>query len=497
MKFHITTSFFLWAAISLPNTTYAGVQPKFSVVPQKLLKQIDYDRLPIYSSYLISLYAPPDTLLTTGLPIDSAAFPWLQNGTGLLTADTARVRPMLDSLLLIEPENEEDNTCLNLRSRYVYTPADRADLNTSTNGLTGLIPYEPENAKFYGLQTSGSSELGNAMMRLNYALYQANGEPVRLSSEYEDAWYQSSIASNGESKHRYWFKLDNAHWEDIKSGYLEIEMVIPDQYDYITLSADKIGQTFQIGGIAVKLLAFGPGYFHVAYSGLPERFFQQSHFAYFRDDQQLSTQLLDGDYLMKPLYDWFRNHPGLSIQEIEDQISKNDLPAETDEPFPIVQLYWTDSDADRIVLYCPKSDRVIASRTISFDSRPLSFNGDEKTYSFLHQVTGNKQADNSAAETIIPPTYKAGETALQRLLRSQVRYPQDASANGIQGTVLVTARIDKEGKIVDVSLTRGVDPLLDAEALRVVKLLEEWEPATVNGEKVEGSVLLPIIFRLQ
>ena len=83
-----------------------------------------------------------------------------------------------------------------------------------------------------------------------------------------------------------------------------------------------------------------------------------------------------------------------------------------------------------------------------------------------------------------------------RLLSSQVRYPQDASANGTQGTVLVTARINKEGKIVDVNLTKGVDPLLDAEALRVVKLLEEWEPATVNGEKVEGSVLLPIVFRL-
>lgn len=78
-----------------------------------------------------------------------------------------------------------------------------------------------------------------------------------------------------------------------------------------------------------------------------------------------------------------------------------------------------------------------------------------------------------------------------------LKYPPEAVRDGIQGTVQVNFVIDKDGKVTDVEVVKSVDPLLDAEAVKVISASPKWRPARVNGQKVKSSMTLPVEFRLE
>lgn len=86
---------------------------------------------------------------------------------------------------------------------------------------------------------------------------------------------------------------------------------------------------------------------------------------------------------------------------------------------------------------------------------------------------------------------------LQRWVYQYLRYPQSAVEEGVQGRVIVDFIIDKDGKVTDVEVVRGVDPRLEAEAVRVISASPKWRPGRVNGEKVRTSMTLPIEFILE
>ncbi len=78
-----------------------------------------------------------------------------------------------------------------------------------------------------------------------------------------------------------------------------------------------------------------------------------------------------------------------------------------------------------------------------------------------------------------------------------LRYPQEAVDNGIQGRVNVRFTIEKDGKVSEVTVTKGIDELLDAEALRVVKASPKWKAAKVDGKTVRSYITIPIDFILE
>lgn len=99
-----------------------------------------------------------------------------------------------------------------------------------------------------------------------------------------------------------------------------------------------------------------------------------------------------------------------------------------------------------------------------------------------------------------PPIF-LGSTDPKEFLRKWVymylRYPRAAVEKGIQGRVLVDFVIDAKGKVTDVKVVKGVDPLLDEEALRVIKSSPDWKPARMNGEKVKCEMSLYVEFKLE
>ena len=106
-------------------------------------------------------------------------------------------------------------------------------------------------------------------------------------------------------------------------------------------------------------------------------------------------------------------------------------------------------------------------------------------------------ADSIAKKPVTTmPQYPGGDSALVKFLSSNVKYPEKAREKSIEGKVLVWFDISKEGKIENIRVPEPVNKDLDAEAIRVVKLLDNFKPATMNGKPVKMVYKLPITFKL-
>lgn len=93
--------------------------------------------------------------------------------------------------------------------------------------------------------------------------------------------------------------------------------------------------------------------------------------------------------------------------------------------------------------------------------------------------------------------FPGGQAALMKWLSSNIRYPEAAQQNDIQGRVIVKFVVEKDGSIGAVSIVKGVDKDLDKEAQRVVKKMPRWQPGKNNGVAVRSYFTLPVTFRLQ
>jgi len=95
------------------------------------------------------------------------------------------------------------------------------------------------------------------------------------------------------------------------------------------------------------------------------------------------------------------------------------------------------------------------------------------------------------------PEFPGGENARMRFLIANLRYPVIARDNYIQGTVFLQYRIAKDGSVADVEVLEGVFTPLDVEAVRVVKTMPKWKPATQFGNPIcTPTFKMPIRFSL-
>lgn len=95
------------------------------------------------------------------------------------------------------------------------------------------------------------------------------------------------------------------------------------------------------------------------------------------------------------------------------------------------------------------------------------------------------------------PKFPGGDAELYKWLSKNIRYPEMAAQNNIQGRVTVQFVVEKDGSVGEVKVIRGKDPDLDKEAVRVVKSLPKFIPGKMNGQSVRVWYTLPISFKLQ
>ena len=119
----------------------------------------------------------------------------------------------------------------------------------------------------------------------------------------------------------------------------------------------------------------------------------------------------------------------------------------------------------------------------------------------------NERAEEKVSDDAVPfyacdvrPSFLGNQNPegfLQKWVYTYLRYPKEAVEEGIQGRVLVGFTVDAKGKVGDVKVLRSVDPLLDAEAVRVISASPDWKPGKVKGQKVKSSVSVYVEFRLK
>jgi TonB family protein len=122
-----------------------------------------------------------------------------------------------------------------------------------------------------------------------------------------------------------------------------------------------------------------------------------------------------------------------------------------------------------------------------------------KTYEYLDDKALNvrPQPQEQLPQPESWPEFPGGEEALRRYIADNINYPEIAKENGIHGTSYVSVTITKEGKVTGARLVRGVDPALDAEAIRVVSSLPDWKPGKHKSQLVDASLTIPVKFELK
>ena len=94
------------------------------------------------------------------------------------------------------------------------------------------------------------------------------------------------------------------------------------------------------------------------------------------------------------------------------------------------------------------------------------------------------------------PEFPGGTAALLEYLRKNIKYPAICRENNIQGRVLVTFIVNKDGAIVEPEVVKSVNPSLDKEALRVISTMPNWKPGSQRGKPVRVKYTVPVNFRL-
>jgi len=94
------------------------------------------------------------------------------------------------------------------------------------------------------------------------------------------------------------------------------------------------------------------------------------------------------------------------------------------------------------------------------------------------------------------PQFPGGQSAMMKFIADSLRYPSVVCTGGVEGRIVVRFVVDCKGNIVNPLVVRSVDPLLDREAIRLVKSMPKWIPGRQNGKPVCVIYNVPIRFKL-
>ena len=112
--------------------------------------------------------------------------------------------------------------------------------------------------------------------------------------------------------------------------------------------------------------------------------------------------------------------------------------------------------------------------------------------------TSTKQEDGFVVDGVPIPKFPGGTQALVKFIYDNLRYPKELLSDSIEGRSIIQILVDEQGNIASTKILRSSHPLLDAEALRIVRIMPCWKPARDlrHGEPIKGYFTFPIQFKL-
>ena len=118
-------------------------------------------------------------------------------------------------------------------------------------------------------------------------------------------------------------------------------------------------------------------------------------------------------------------------------------------------------------------------------------------FSFMTSTAQTKKNDMVFDVVEVMPQFPGGQIAMLQYIMKNMKYPEQAMKEGIQGRVAVRFIVEKDGSISDVKPILSVHPLLNKEAVRVVESMPKWTPGKHNGKPVRVRFNLPVMFKLK
>ena len=117
-------------------------------------------------------------------------------------------------------------------------------------------------------------------------------------------------------------------------------------------------------------------------------------------------------------------------------------------------------------------------------------------FSFMTSTAQTKKNNMVYDVVEVMPQYPGGQIAMLKYIMENIKYPEQAMKEGIQGRVAVRFIVEKDGSISDVKPILSVHPLLNKEAVRVVESMPKWTPGKQNGKPVRVRFNVPVMFKL-
>ncbi len=143
-----------------------------------------------------------------------------------------------------------------------------------------------------------------------------------------------------------------------------------------------------------------------------------------------------------------------------------------------------------------KKGDTVAAAYIGYASDVTVVNEPGTGYVFTLKKDGSDEDEGEFLAVEQMPQYPGGPAAMMQFLMKNVHYPDEAYKNNVQGRVIVTFVIEKDGSITEATVAKAVHPMLDAEALRVVNSMPKWTPGMQKGEAVRVRYTIPVTFKL-
>lgn len=138
-----------------------------------------------------------------------------------------------------------------------------------------------------------------------------------------------------------------------------------------------------------------------------------------------------------------------------------------------------------------KKGKIVESLDYRFE---LKYTSDSCHSGYLFNLDRDSLAQYMSGK-FSPPKLKGYKSLTEYLIKA-LRYPAPSREAGIEGKVVLTMELSKEGKLIDIMVLKSADGVLDAEAARVLHFAPEWEPATFDGQPIKLCITFPLTFKL-
>lgn len=177
------------------------------------------------------------------------------------------------------------------------------------------------------------------------------------------------------------------------------------------------------------------------------------------------------------------------------KISKNSVIQEIDIPKTVTDANgkFSFQAVEGITIISAQIQKISASQNISKQDR-LNLKIELPSAVAMKKIADETEDVFDVVENM--PSFPGNQAAMIKYIADNLRYPAKAEDAGIQGRVIISMIIEKDGSISNPSIMRSVNPDLDAEAIRIISNMPKWNPGTQRGEKVRVRYTVPVMFRL-